>query len=204
MKKQTKTKPPEWKEAELVPDTPESMAYGFTARAEAITKNKYGCNGQKADDVYDSYDRAVRNWRDLTKQRLNIDLPGPPVLPGNDYYAGMIGLAQYCQACAETLIRPDVLTDPVEYSDDCTRVKWYDGHEHVFNNTQAEIVKLLHDSDSPMHEKKIAERINTVAKDYRLVNSFRRNRKYHPAWRTMIVHVGKGYYTLAKPKTNNP
>ena len=76
-------------------------------------------------------------------------------------------------------------------------VTWF-GQIYTFNPTQAKIIKLLWDGEK--HQSNIAAAINSFAGKYRLIDSFRRNKKYHHAWRTMIKHLGQGVYTLAKPK----
>ena len=104
-KKTTKAESPKLTEVERVPPTPQDMAEGFNRYAKLITERKYNKAG--LPNTYDIYERGIRSWRQLTKKYLGIDTPEPEPLPGNDYYAGMVILAQYCSQQAVKLINPE-------------------------------------------------------------------------------------------------
>ena len=103
-KKTTKAESPKLTEVERVPPTPQDMAEGFNRYAKLITERKYNKAG--LPNTYDIYERGIRSWRQLTKKYLGIDTPEPEPLPGNDYYAGMVILAQYCSQQAVKLLEP--------------------------------------------------------------------------------------------------
>jgi hypothetical protein len=89
--------------------------------------------------------------------------------------------------------------DTCNHTPDFCSVTWL-GQPYIFNSTQTKIIKLLWESETPLQQKTIAAAINTISDNYRLIDSFRRNGKYHPAWNKMIKHLGQGVYTLAKPE----
>lgn len=75
------------------------------------------------------------------------------------------------------------------------------GQTYTFNDTQAKIIKLFWESQpQPLNEKTIAPHINTTSGNYRLIDSFRSHGRYHKAWGKMIKSLGRGTYSLNRPK----
>jgi len=89
-----------------------------------------------------------------------------------------------------------------DHSDDFKWVLWY-GQEFTFNSTQAVIISLFwkgwKEGQNSIHQNTIAAGISTSSRSYHLVDSFRQHKRYHPAWRRMIHHLGKGIYILRQP-----
>ena len=110
-KKTTKAESPKLTEVELVPPTPQDMADGFNRYAKLITAraiNPYvdrqgGC--KELRKLYITYRQGVDSWRKLTKKYLDIDLPEPPMLNGDDYYKTIVRLAEWCVGVATKGLR---------------------------------------------------------------------------------------------------
>jgi hypothetical protein len=90
------------------------------------------------------------------------------------------------------------------HSDDYSSVIWY-GENYTFNAAQARCVKMLwiewkKSPGSGLREKTVGEKIGSESNNYRLVHTFRQNKKMHPAWGTMIHSRGDGSFYLDKPE----
>jgi len=128
--------------------------------------------------------------------RENPKLPEPPT--GTN-----IPIATVANWCVKPQAKSDVL-DNCEHSPDYRSITWY-GQSYTFNPTQAKAIKLLWAAwENPdkvgVHQKDVAAAMNSASENYRLVYSFRKNKKYHPAWRTIIKHNGDGVYSLVEPQ----
>ena len=73
----------------------------------------------------------------------------------------------------------------------------YRGETMLLNDHQATIMKILAEG-KPVDEHTLGAAINTYSTRYRLLDSFRAHRKYHPAWR-LIKKASKGVYRLNVP-----
>jgi hypothetical protein len=88
-----------------------------------------------------------------------------------------------------------------EHNTNFTSVTW-NGMPYTFNSKQAIIIELLWKASCKnigVDQKTVAKHINTVANEYRFIDSFRSHNKTHPAWGTMIEYIGNGVYALVKP-----
>lgn len=99
------------------------------------------------------------------------------------------------------LVKGEKITGVYTHSPDYRSVVW-NGQHFTFTPKRATIIKILWESDTPIHKDKIAAAINTTSEKYRLIDSFRSHGKYDPAWSVMIEHLGGGLYTLRKKPKN--
>ncbi len=92
-------------------------------------------------------------------------------------------------------------------------VYWY-GKTYKFKKNQATAIGLLWQAwEDPekvgVHEAEIGKAVETVAKNYRLMETFRQRCKgkgkkgFHPAWKELIKHVGAHVYRLRIPKQDS-
>lgn len=98
----------------------------------------------------------------------------------------------------------DKKSNTCEHPPDYRLVMWY-GQKYNFNNSRAIAIKLLWEAyEDPnkvgVHERDIAQAVDSTARKFRLQDLFRSHGEYHPAWRTMIKSLGHGFYCLQKPE----
>ncbi|MCO6436017.1 MAG: hypothetical protein J5J06_02900 [Phycisphaerae bacterium] len=90
------------------------------------------------------------------------------------------------------------------HSDDFMSVLWGERVFH-FTKSQAAAIKLLWQAwergGLSVAEETLGEAVGSIADRYRLLHTFRKNGKNHPAWGTMIVKAAKGTYRLAPPNS---
>ncbi|MDB4671579.1 hypothetical protein OAF34_05530 [Pirellulaceae bacterium] len=88
----------------------------------------------------------------------------------------------------------------VYFSSDFSVVVWQ-GQQHFFNRTQAQVVELLyHESKKGtvgLHQDSIGQKLQSCNNRFRLFHVFRnKNGKMHSLWNVMIVRVEPGIYAL--------
>lgn len=88
------------------------------------------------------------------------------------------------------------------HNEDFTSVCWY-GNAYSFSPTEAACVRVLWErweqGVPEIHHGEILAKSGSQSS--RLIDVFRRNKKYHPAWKTMILGLSKpkGFYRLNPP-----
>lgn len=96
------------------------------------------------------------------------------------------------------LASPSVAT----HSEDFTSVNWF-GQRYDFSKTQACVIRLLwaewEKGGFGLNEKYLGQEIGSDSDRYRLIDTFRRGGKYHPAWDTLIKRRARGVFGLQPP-----
>ena len=92
------------------PETIGGSAEVFGLYEKGITKalNEYACRQGDPElaRLYVTYRQAIDSWGKLAGKHLENcpDLPNLPLLPGNNFYAGMANLADYCADAEKRLL----------------------------------------------------------------------------------------------------
>lgn len=118
----------------IIKSTPQNMADGLRNYAKTITETvnrfAYQQNDPELARLYTINRLSIESLVKSAKRDFNIDLPEVPELPGgNDYYAGMINLADWHKGGAA------ILTAKV--SAVSAEVPWDDNNEHFMSCADA-------------------------------------------------------------------
>lgn len=183
--------------------TPKNMAEGFIFLAGQIRKTeKHYINNLK--DEYDMRWASIDRLKQITKKEIGVDLPPLPDLPRGGYYAGLVGLSDYCIQAAAIL--------EGQNSQNVTRIAETQTQSESGNQT------ALENSDNkkplpPRIEKAyqsycFGEKKSGLSKDRQVYDYIKENPidEYDlPAFETWVryVHSGRKFYSTHKntPRT---
>jgi len=191
----------------------QGVRQGFREYQEYITGelNKYACrqNDSEVARDYITYRQLIQSWMKIAKSDCKNcpDFPEPPTLIEDNYYAGLISLAKYCEKVGGgENKREENETPKRSHSEDFTSVVW-DKNRFSFTKTQAAVIGLLWNEYEKgtwnLGQETIGEKIGSEMNQYRLIQTFEKGR--HPAWGTLIIAGEKrGTFRLADTIQQKP
>lgn len=76
------------------------------------------------------------------------------------------------------------------------RSGYFKGQSFTFTNKESQAVEFMHKNGKPMHQDEIMAHISPYSNQNKLSSIFRSKGKMNPAWGTVIIGIGNGYYKL--------
>ena len=141
-------------------------------------------------------------WQDNMYERIYRLLYGDYGDKSKLLQAALYNVTNHCESSQKSKPQGKDRQSKNWHNDDFTEVVW-NGKKYKFGKPQQSLsVKYLW-NNKRAREKSIGEAIGSEADNFRLSHIFRqksKTTKMHPAWGTMIVHDGKGIYSLAESK----